>query len=68
MHHYWVLVYQTTPNTTYPSGKNMLYATIIINKHCKKMGHSYKKHLHDHENKNVMFIHMSKNISVIILG
>jgi hypothetical protein len=46
----------------------MLYATIIINKHCKKMGHSYKKHLHDHENKNVMFIHMSKNISVIILG
>ncbi len=32
------------------------------------MEHSYIKHLHDHENKNVMSIHRFENISVIVLG
>jgi len=68
VHHCQVFVYQTTRNTTYPNTKHMLYDATTINKHCKKMEHSYKKNPCDHENKNVVFIHMSKYISVIILG
>ncbi len=32
------------------------------------MEHSYKKHPHDHEKKNVVDIHGFKYISVIVLG
>jgi hypothetical protein len=46
----------------------MLYVATTINKHCKKMEYSFKKNLCDHENKNVVFIHKSKYISVIVLG
>lgn len=46
----------------------MLYVAIDVSKHCKKMEHSYKKHLGDHENKNLMSIHKSEYMNVIILG
>jgi hypothetical protein len=46
----------------------MLYVATIVNEHCKKMEHSYKKHPRDHENKNVMSIHRFKYMSVIVLG
>jgi hypothetical protein len=68
MRHCWVLVYQTTCNTTYPSSKDMLYVVTTLNKHCKKMEHSYRKNPCDHENKNVVSIHMFEYISVIVLG
>jgi hypothetical protein len=32
------------------------------------MEHSYRKHPHDRENKNVVNIHESEYISVIVLG
>jgi dolichyl-phosphate-mannose--protein O-mannosyl transferase len=46
----------------------MLYVVTIVSEHCKKMEHSYKKHPRDHENKNVMSIHRSKYMNVILLG
>ncbi len=52
----------------YPSSKDMLYAGTIINKHYKKMEHSYRIHPNGHENKNVVSIHWSEYMNVIILG
>jgi hypothetical protein len=46
----------------------MLYDATIIHKHCKEWNIHKKKHPHDHENKNVVSIHKSEYISVIVLG
>jgi len=46
----------------------MLCVTTIVNKHCNKMEHSYIKHPCDNENKNVLSIHRSEYMSVVVLG
>jgi hypothetical protein len=52
----------------YLNNKDMLYVATIVSKHCKKMEHSYKNLPYDHDNKNVMSIHTSKYMNVIVLG